>query len=417
MFTFLLEAAFWCSVAAILYVYLGYPLLLAALALRAKPRTIKPPPTLQTVTVIIAAFNEEGVIADKLVNTLQLDYPKNKLQIIVGSDGSTDATDEIVRRYADRGVELIRVEGRQGKTAVQNAAVQAARGEVLVFSDANAMYAPGAIKRLVHWFSDGEVGCVEGRRLDFALDTDCTGGTELLFHDYESFIKDLESRTYSCVGATGPIYAVRKELYVPLAHDLISDLIEPIMIMARHRKVQLFDRDATSREAVELLADKAYRRKVRLMTRALYSLRQANRSTGILNPFRFGWYSIQLLSHKVLRYLIPVFLLLALLSSGLLADRLLYGIAMFVQLGLYSAALIGAMQQHRGRPAAPFRLAHYFVLANIAALAALIAVAQGRNVLRWDTGRGRAPLKGSNRTRYRRWARRSQDGEAGTKKS
>ena len=375
---------FWISVAVICYVYVGYPFAVWLLA-RFKP---SPPlasePDWPSVSLIIAAFNEERVIGEKLVNALSLDYPRGKLEIILASDGSTDRTDKIVTGFHLQGVRLIRVEGRQGKTAAQNAAAAQASGDILVFSDANAIYEPDALQRLVRHFAREDVGCVEGRRSDFAPAASATARHELTYRDMESRIKTWESRVLSCTGATGPIYAVRRLLYVPLAPSFISDFMEPLLIMCRHGRRHVFEPGAVSREAVLPELKDEFRRKVRIITRCLNSLRMAPE---IFNPLQTGWFAAQVISHRLLRWLVPVFALIVFGANLFLLAHPFFLATMFLQVAFAAAAALGILLDRLRIGPSCLRLPYYFSAANLAALLAIGNCLVGRNIVTWQTQR------------------------------
>jgi cellulose synthase/poly-beta-1,6-N-acetylglucosamine synthase-like glycosyltransferase len=379
-----MEALFWVCVSVIGYVYLGYPFLLRLLTRFKQPPPVHALAEWPTASLIIAAFNEERVLASKLANSLSLDYPPGHLEIMVASDGSTDRTDAIAREFARQGVRLLRVEGRQGKTAAQNAAIAVATGEIVVFSDANALYAPDAVRRLVARFADPSVGSVEGRRADFASGTSATARHELTYRDWESRIKTWESQLLSCVGATGPIYAVRRSLYIPLDPSLISDFMEPLLIMSRHGKRQVFEPAAMSSETVLTDLNDEFRRKVRIMTRCLSSLKS---TPEVLNPLRNGWFAAQVISHRLLRWLVPVFALAALGANLFLLDRPFYRIALLAQ-GCFAAMTACGWVLDRLQAGPPLaRLPYAFCAANLAALVALFNCLRKRNIVTWQTER------------------------------
>ena len=379
-----LTALFWGCASVVVYVYLGYPLLVWLLSRRSLEPELRDPPTWPKVTLLIAAYNEEKIIAEKLENSLSLDFPKERLEVLVASDGSTDRTDEIVASFQDRGVRLIRVEGRAGKTVVQNRGVEVASGEIVVFSDANALYDHDTIKWMVRHLTRDDVGCAEGRRLDYAERASATTTSELSFRNYESWIKVFESRVLSCVGATGPIYAVRRALYVPLAADMISDLMEPLMVMYRHGKRQVFEPRAISRETVFVEMRKEFRRKVRIMNRCLYSM---TRHWELLNPFRAGLFAVQVISHRFLRWLLPLFLIALLTLNIFLLDRPFYRALFVLQSLFYGSALFGGLLDWLGLRPVVLRPPYYFCVANIASLIALTNLFRGRKIIRWKTER------------------------------
>ena len=376
----MIAASFWLGVAVVGYVYVGYPLAIWLLS-RLKPALpVAPETDWPSVSLIVAAFNEERVIRDKLTNSFALDYPPEKLEIIVASDGSTDGTDTIVDGFRERGVHLIRVEGHRGKTETQNAAAAAASGDILVFSDANALYEPDALRQLVRHFVRADVGCVEGRRADFAPAGSAMGRHELTYRDLESRIKTWESRVLSCTGATGPIYAVRRSLYLPLDPAMISDFMEPLLVMCRHGKRQVFEPSAISRESVNGSLRAEFSRKVRIMTRCLNSLRMAPH---VLNPFRNGWFAIQVVSHRLLRWLVPVFALSVFTANVFLLSHPLYRVTLLLQVSFLVVAAVGAVLERLGTGPAFLRLPHHFCAANLAALVALGNCLMGRNVVTW----------------------------------
>jgi len=230
------EISFFGALGVIAWVYIGYPVVLGVVAtMRRRPvhrRAIEP-----RVSLIICAYNEERDIRRKLEETLACDYPADRLEVIVASDGSTDRTDEIVREFAPR-VRLLRVEGRGGKTLAQNAAVAAARGDILVFSDVTTVYEPGTIRALVENFADPSVGCVGGdlHYLKEARNPSAEG--RALFWGYERQLRIWESQVHSIIGVAGCVYAMRRSLYQPLDAGAISDFIQPGKVTERgHRTV------------------------------------------------------------------------------------------------------------------------------------------------------------------------------------
>ena len=226
----MLELIFWLCAALVVYVYVGYPLLLKLVHLLAGRTPAHEPTREPTLTLVISAFNEEASIREKLDNTLQLDYPSERLQVLVVSDASDDRTDDIVREYEGRGVGLVRMTERGGKTVGLNAALREASGEVVVFSDANAMYRRDALRRLAAPFADPAVGAVVGESTYHDSET-ASEASESLYWKYETAIKRLESETGSVVGGDGAIYAIRRSLYVPMRADALSDFVNPLQIV------------------------------------------------------------------------------------------------------------------------------------------------------------------------------------------
>ena len=270
------------------------------------------------MTVIIA-YNEERDLAEKLKNTLALDYPKEKLEILVTSDCSTDRTDEIVRSFADRGVRLHRQQERHGKTAAQNAAVKSERRDP-AFSDATTHYEPDVLRRLMPSFADETVGCVTGNVIySHDADSSVSHGTRS-YWNYEFLLKKHESAITSLIGVCGCMYAVRKSAYVPLYNEACSDfLVATTMVRQGLRAV--YEPDAVCVEEPNAKGSKELAVRVRIITQTLADLW---RNRDVLNPFRKGFYAVQLLSHKVMRYLVPLFLIAVFVTSALLAWQSLF---------------------------------------------------------------------------------------------
>ena len=379
------EIIFWTAVVAIVYTYAGYPLLLMLISrLRGKPvqqREFTP-----SATVIIAAYNEERDLAAKLENTLALDYPKSKLEILVTSDCSTDRTDEIVRSFAPRGVRLHRQAERLGKTAAQNAAVEKATGEILLFSDATTHYRPDVLRKLVRSFADASVGCVTGTVIyAHAADSSVSHGTRS-YWNYEFLLKKHESAITSLIGVCGCMYAVRKSAYIPLYHEACSDfLVATTMVRQGLRAV--YEPEAICVEEPNAKAHKELAVRVRIITQTLADLW---RNRDMLNPFRKGFYAVQLLSHKVMRYLVPLFLIVLLITSGLLAFKNVFYAAVFIaQVGFYLAAVASAVMVRLGVNSRLLALPQYFVITNVACLIALFKLLRGERYIKWEPVRER----------------------------
>ena len=374
-----LEWVLWLSVAMIIVVTLGYPMVLAiAGPLMRRVRQVDD--AMPTVSLIISAFNEERCIERKLENALALDYPREGLEVIVASDGSTDRTAEITESFADRGV-VLRGFPRVGKTGVQNQAVRTATGDVLVFSDANGFYRPDAIRKLVRNFADPAVACVSGQ-LVYTADVQSAGDCERSYWHYEKFMKRRESDLSSLIGANGSIYAVRRADYVEIDNDLISDLVEPLALVQRGRRV-VYEPEAVSVEEASTAYSVEFRRKVRILTRSMKGLLHMR---ALLNPFRYGIFSFQLLMHKVLRYLVPYFLVTAFASlTGLAAVghyRLPFVLA---ALAMTASTLVGRRMRTR-RSNALLRACHflyYYLLVNYALVPAWINIVRGTRVTVW----------------------------------
>ena len=335
-----------------------------------------------TVSLIIAAYNEEGVIGEKIENSLKLDYPKDKLEIIVFSDASTDRTDEIVKSYANRGVKLLRIEGRKGKTYCQNEAAKIAQGEILIFSDADVICDPKVVKKLVSHFSDSKVGCVSGS-FQYRGDTSIGGGR--IYWNYEQKLKYLESKISSPVGVSGALYAIRRGVFEPIAPDLQEDFVRAIKTIQKGYKV-IYEPKAINWSCITPDLTGEFRRRVRIVTQSAYSLLRDKSLLGLLNPFRYGLFSIQLWSHKILRWLSGLFLLLIFaLNIPLVHQGLVYKITMAGQGAFYLLAFWGFLSEtiFNRRPPRPAHVAYYFLLSCYAMLKGFYNGLRGRTIVAW----------------------------------
>lgn len=370
---------FWVAAALLFYVYAGYPLLLAVLALFSQRR--KPEPGhLPAISVLIAAHNEEAGIAKKLEQTLALDYPADKLEILVLSDGSTDRTDEIVKSFADPRVRLVRVEPRRGKTNAQNFGVRQARGEVLVFSDATTVYHPMALRYLACNYADPEVGAASGRYQYFDPQGHSpTGLGTVAFWNYENFIKMLQSRIRTISGCCGCIYSVRRAAYTELAPEIISDLVQPLWVLQKGYRVVFEDRALAYEETTQSTAEE-FSMRVRVVTRGMRGLLSVPE---LFKPWNYGWVCFQLVSHKVMRWLVPLFLAILLAASVALAGWPFYFWMFLLQVAFYLAALLSTvLPLHRRWRLLGIPL--YFCTLNAAALLSLIELLRGRKYAVWQ---------------------------------
>lgn len=378
-----MEVIFWLSVAAVGYAYVGYPLLLTLISL-VRPKPVHSEQWTPSVSVIIAAYNEERDLAAKLENTLALDYPQSQLEIMVTSDCSSDRTDDIARSFADRGVRLHRQEERHGKTAAQNAAVTKARGEIIVFSDATTHYQPDVLRLMTPAFADPTVGCVTGRVI-YQDDKDSSVGTGTQsYWNYEFFLKRHESNVCSLIGVCGCMYAVRKSAYVPLYNDACSDFIIATTMVEQGLRA-VYVPEAVCMEEPNRQAKKELAARVRIISQTFSDLW---RNRAVLNPFRSGFYAVQLWSHKIMRYLVPVFLIAIFVTSGFLASRHVFYAALFVgQIAFYLAALVSALLERAGLSVRLLALPQYFVITNLASLIAFVKFISGESYTRWEPHR------------------------------
>jgi len=379
-FDIALKIIFWAGVAALAYTYVGYPLLLLVLS-RIRGHKVLTASCTPSITIIITAYNEERDLAAKLNNTLELDYPKDKLEIIVASDCSSDATDRIATSFADRGVRLHRQTQRLGKTAAQNAAVELASGEVILFSDATTLYRPDVLKTMVRNFADPSICCVAGQLIYVDPSNSGVGHGAVSYWSYEVFLKQHESQVRSLIGVSGCLYAVRRSAYVPLYHEACSDFIIATKMVEQGLRA-VYEPAAICEEQTNRRADKEFAMRVRVITQTYNDLW---RHRHMMNPLRGGIYAVELLSHKVMRYLVSVFLLLILVSSILLAtSSTFYFAILLAQIVCYVFALGGYLLQRLGVHTKLLALPHYFLLANLAATVAFYKFLRGERYARWE---------------------------------
>ncbi|HEX8284202.1 MAG TPA: glycosyltransferase family 2 protein [Pyrinomonadaceae bacterium] len=379
-FELALKVIFSAAAAALLYTYAGYPALVWAVS-KLRPRAVRRGELEPTVTVIITAYNEERDLAAKLDNTLALDYPADKLEVLVASDCSSDRTDEIARSYAARGVRLHRQAERLGKTAAQNAAVELARGEVILFSDATTLYQTDVLRAMAPNFADPSVGCVAGKLIYVDPASTSVGSGAKSYWGYETFLKTHESRACSLIGASGCLYAVRRSAYVPLYNEACSDFIIATKMVEQGLRA-VYEPAAVCTEETNRQAAKEFRMRVRVIAQTYTDLW---RHRHLLNPLRGGFYSIELLSHKVMRYLVPVFLALTLVSSLALARAGgFYALAAVAQSAFYLAAAAGWLAGRAGVKSRLLALPAYFVLSNAAAVVAFYKFVRGERYARWE---------------------------------
>jgi cellulose synthase/poly-beta-1,6-N-acetylglucosamine synthase-like glycosyltransferase len=366
------------------YTYVLFPGLVLLRA-RLRPRPHLSAPITPPVSVIVAARNEARSIGAKLDNLLNLDYPQDRLQVVVGADGCDDGTDSAARARGDGRIRVLSLP-RVGKAGALNAAVGVATGEILVFSDANSLYARDALRALVAPFADSDVGAVAGDQRYLADHAEAAVATgERLYWDLDRAIKRAESCGGNAVSATGAIYAVRRELFSQVPPGVTDDFATSTAVIARGKRL-VFAPEAIAFEPVARSGRDEFARKVRVMTRGLNAV-VARRE--LLDPRRYGFYALQLLSHKVLRRLMALPLTALALSAAVEARRSrAFRALAAVQGALYGLGAAGLfLQRSGGWRSRVVALPSYFCLVNGASLAALWNVLRRREIDRWEPRR------------------------------
>lgn len=369
----------WTGIGMTLYLYLGYPLLLWLLT-RVVRRPIQRGSATPRVTVIVVAHDEERWIGAKVRSTLALDYPGDRLEVLVASDGSTDRTEQIVAACDDERVRLLRLP-RRGKAFALNDAAAAATGEILVFTDANSRIRRDALRKIVRNFADREVGGVCGAKLTLPAGGDTTELGEGLYWRFDQWQKTLETRLGNVFAADGTLYAIRHDLYVPLRDAAVADDIAISARVVLQGKRLVFEPEAIAEEPAPERGDHELSRKIRVTNhslRALLGLRSGLWSRGL--------YSFELLSHKLLRHLSPFFLVAAAVGAVLLAPTSAVArtaLAALAALGLLGG--LGALGREHGWGRHPvFAFPYYFLLVNSAALLGTLSVLAGVKRATWN---------------------------------
>ncbi len=368
---------FLISLFLIIYAYGGYPLSLLIVSIW-KRRETKGETFHPSTTLIITVYNEEKRIREKIENTLAIKYPSEKLQIIVASDGSSDRTNEIVEGYLDRGVELLEIPDRGGKERAQKKAIKKARGEILVFTDVATILEPEGISRIVSNFSDPSIGCVSSE--DRVLGDEGEPGGEGLYVRYEMWLRRLESKVNTLVGLSGSFFAARKEV----CEDLIEDLDSDFCVLLNSVKMGL--RGICDPRAIGYYRDlsdekREYERKVRTVIRGITAF---FRHTELLNMKKYGLFSYQYVCHKLLRWLVPFFLLLAFTSNLLIAGESIFYLFLFLlQAAFYGTGLL-ALKGFLSREKIATKIPLYFLTVNASIAVAWWKYLRGKRVVTWE---------------------------------
>jgi len=370
---------FWLSIFLIFFSYFGYPIILVILGLF-KSKKIKKIEITLSVTLLIPVYNEENVIRKKIENSLNLDYPNDKLEVVVASE-SNDKTNEIVKQYENKGVKLFAYSGREGKQFTIYRTIPKCSGEIVVLTDVNGIFEKSAIKKLVRNFNDTNVGCVSGELRYVNSKKEINRESEGLYWKYEIWIKKLESRIQSVLGANGSIYAIRKNLYSPLSEYRGDDFELPVRI-AQQRYGAVFEPEAVSFEKFSGTIRKEFNRRVRIVgwvwRSALILLKDSIKKGQLLLVF-------QLMSHKILRWLTGLFLALIFFTNFFLLDKALYLGLLLFQIVFYSLGILGYFKEKRKKESSRcINVIYYFCAINLAAFLGVFKSILGRQKATWQ---------------------------------
>ena len=369
-----------------LYTYIGYPAVLKLLSLRARRATPRGSgSSVPRISIVLPVYNEAAVIGATLERVLTVEYPRDRRQILVVSDASTDGTDDIVAQFANRGVELLRLPKRQGKTAAENAARPLLTGEIIINTDASVRIDRGAIKALVAAFDDRSVGVASARDVSVTNVADRANGGEGAYVGYEMWIRDLETAVNGIVGASGCLYAIRAELHRrPIPDELSRDFAAALTAREQgFRAVSVPEAICYVPRGRSLHQE--YRRKVRTITRGLATLAYKR---ALLNPLRYGAFSWMLFSHKVCRWLLPWALVVALAAVGTLALTTVWARVVLAAGGIVGAlAGVGWLRSAHASLPRVLALPAYVVVGNVAVLHAWLRLVTGRAAPVWEPTR------------------------------
>ena len=371
---------FWICVFVILYVYVGYPLLLASDVFGEK-QPVRKGAILPSLSIIVPAHNEERCIRAKLANLLSQDYPKEKMQILVGDDGSKDKTAEIVTGYAGQGVQLCTSPEARGKSAIQNTLVAVADGEILVFTDADCFLPPDGLRTMMQSFADLQVGLVTNCASFLNEGETPTVEGESLYWRYERWLRQQESERHMLAMASGSLFAMRRELWAPLEPGVGDDFALPLRVAKRGCRNVLETRVSAATVLSQNQPRLMFRTKMRIISK---DLRGLLRVPECLNPLQVGNVAVGLWSHKLLRWCIPYFLI-ALLASNValaLSGNFFYKVTLVAQAIFYGIALLGFLLARRGN-SFPFSVASSFCLVNLAALFGTLHCCTLQSAGRW----------------------------------
>lgn len=380
-----MELFFWGCICILFYIYFGYPMLMWILSVNSKTNTKNEVAELPSVVVVIAAFNEENSIKKTVENKLSQNYDETKLSVIVVSDSSTDSTDKIVAELQSKNdrVTLLRQEPRAGKTSALNWAKDHITSDIIVFSDANSIYSTSAISNLVQMFADSKTGYVTGKMVYVNSEGSLVGDGCSAYMKYENKLREFETKVGSVVGVDGGIDAIRTSLFKKLNADQLPDFVQPLWTVRQGFKVKYCEKALLKEESL-YEGGSEFRMRVRVSLRALWALFDMRI---LFNPFKFGLFSFQLFSHKLLRYFAVVFMIAALVTNIPLASTdSFYQLTLAGQTVFYLLAYMGYKNPSLNNVV--FSAPYYFCLVNLACIFALYRFIRKEKIVTWKPREG-----------------------------
>jgi cellulose synthase/poly-beta-1,6-N-acetylglucosamine synthase-like glycosyltransferase len=372
-----------------LITYVFYPIIIAILSKLTPIKTTKSSEYKPKISIIISAYNEEKHILKKINNTLNIDYPGELFEILIGSDGSTDNTVQIIKESADSLVRFFEFTENRGKTSVQNDLVNKASGDILVFTDAASFLPEESIKELISNFYDPKVGCVAGRMEFVATDDNLNTKSQGLYWKYEVKIRELESKLGSLIGVDGPLYAVRRECYVPLEKNIISDFITPLLVLEQNKYVTLEKKSIIEEEPTQK-SEQEFKTRRRITLRGLVGVFS---HSILINPFKHPLLCMQILCHKIIRWFVgPIVIvnficciILFVYSNSIFISAVLMGYIL-----LFITAYIGWLLRTKRDVNKLFTVPYYFILVNAAATYGIYDFFTRKQAVTWETQREEA---------------------------
>lgn len=389
-----LKIIFWILLFIVFYAYIGYGIVLFLMIkikrifkIGRKKQTI--PDYEPEVTLFVAAYNEKDYVHDKVKNSLELEYPKDKVKQVWVTDGSDDGTPEILKEYSDMGIEVYHEDARGGKIGAMNRGLQFVKSPIVIFSDGNTMLGKESIQRIVNMFSDPKVGCVSGEKRIYQKDKDTAAGTEGIYWKYESTLKKWDAELYSVVGAAGELFAIRTELFQHVEKDtLLDDFMISLRVAMRGYTIQ-YDPEAYAIETSSANVKEELKRKIRISAGGIQSIL---RLAALLNIFKYGLLSFQYISHRVLRWtLAPLALPLLLIintyityNSGFLNFDDIFTFLFYGQIVFYVFALLGWYFENKEIKIKLLFIPYYFFIMNLSVFLGLKRFLKGKQSVNWE---------------------------------
>jgi poly-beta-1,6-N-acetyl-D-glucosamine synthase len=380
---------FYIGLFIVFYTYIGYGILIFVLSKLKKPRPIRenaPETEMPEVTLLIAAYNEEAFIEEKIKNTLSLDYPKEKLKVFFVTDGSTDSTPELIRKYPE--ITLFHESGRKGKIHAVNRVMKFVKTPITIFCDANTYLNHTAIKNIVRHYEDPTVGGVAGEKRIFKKESDnASGSGEGFYWKYESFLKRKDAEVYSIVGAAGELFSLRTNLFEPPAENMIIEDFYLSMRITANGYRFAYEPEAYATETASASVEEEWKRKVRISAGGFQAM---GHLLFLLNPFRYSILSFQYFSHRVLRWtLAPLSLVLVFVANIYLAwtASFFYSVILVLQIGFYLVAFLGFLLRNKSISIKGFFVPYYFVVMNAAVFAGFVRHFRGKQSVLWERAR------------------------------